>query len=191
MTSPDAWISIVHRYYPIGLLISDPGYAQSEQHRSLVAARLAAGDNRAPWIDMLERMGAQFPNESMSDKSVRLKTGRHDACYAGAIHLPPYPGEHHRCIGFMFSILVPCFVVYGSRIVDDPTPLAIVPRRQIMSLELAQDELPIGAWIAREAEGRLEFMPEAIGRMIVPDVETAYKELGEATIYDCLLSSDW
>ena len=39
-------------------------------------------------------------------------------------------------------------------------------------------------------EGRLEFMPEDIGRVIVPGVAMDNKEPGEATLYDCLFTSD-
>jgi hypothetical protein len=185
-------IAIAHSYYPVGLSYSDPRYAPSEQHQKLVAARLAAGEDRVPWLDMLKRLSVQFPGKNLQDKSVRLKTGKYDACYAGAIFLSPYPGERSRWIGFLFSILVPCFVVYGSRIVPDSTPLAIVPWRQIISVDLATDELPIGAWLAREAEERhLEFMPETIGREVVTGVATDDREPGEATLYDCLLSTDW
>jgi hypothetical protein len=34
-------------------------------------------------------------------------------------------------------------------------------------------------------------MPPEVGKIIVPDVATNLRLMGQATIYDCLLGDDW
>jgi hypothetical protein len=41
--SVDELVDVVYRHYPRGLLSDDPGYAETEAHRRLVAARRRAG----------------------------------------------------------------------------------------------------------------------------------------------------
>ncbi|MGK4002385.1 hypothetical protein WMF31_07170 [Sorangium sp. So ce1036] len=66
-------------------------------------------------------------------------------------------------------------------------------RRQDVSFDLSPDEQPYAAGIAEEivATWGYEPMPPEVGRIIVPDVATDSRPLGEATLYDCLFSDDW
>jgi len=60
-------------------------------------------------------------------------------------------------------------------------------------ISFSHDEQPYAAWIIHDIEATwgYERMPPEIGKMIVPDVATNRRNLGEATLYDCLLSDDW
>jgi hypothetical protein len=67
------------------------------------------------------------------------------------------------------------------------------PTRREIHLDLSPEEQPYAAWLAREIEATwgCARMPEEIGNIIVPDVATNLRGLGEARLYDCLLSDDW
>ena len=84
---------------------------------------------------MLRRLKHQFPSNIVQNLSLHLPTGAHDAAYAGQIYLPTSPGENYHMISFMVSFLVPYYVVYSSRVVEDPEkkeePIARVSRFQI------------------------------------------------------------
>jgi hypothetical protein len=66
-------------------------------------------------------------------------------------------------------------------------------RRIERSLDPTPEEQPCASWIAREIESMFgyERMPSEVGKVIVPDVATNLRSLGEATLYDCLFSDDW
>ena len=59
--------------------------------------------------------------------------------------------------------------------------------------EWSPDELPYATWIAGDIEAAwgCERMPPQVGKMVVPEVATERRGLGEATLYDCLLSDRW
>jgi hypothetical protein len=86
----------------------------------LVAARRQAGANNEPWRAMLRRLGDQFPENSVQNRSLHLPAGSLDACYSGRLSLPTNtPDEHYHYLGFLVSFLVPYYVVYSLRCVDD------------------------------------------------------------------------
>ncbi|WP_438032763.1 hypothetical protein [Sorangium sp. So ce204] len=59
-----------------------------------------------------------------------------------------------------------------------------------VSFDLLADELPYAEWIARDVEMSFgcERMPPEIGTILVPDVAVNLRNLGEATLYDCLFA---
>ena len=63
-------------------------------------------------------------------------------------------------------------------------------RRRVIRFDLSPEEQPYGAAIIQEIEATYGYklMPPEIGNEIVPDVATEFGTIGEATIYDCLLS---
>jgi hypothetical protein len=69
------------------------------------------------------------------------------------------------------------------------------PRRLDIFFEPSPDEVPYAAWLTREIEATFggERMPPEIGKVLVPDVDvaTSPRELGEATLYDCLFSDSY
>lgn len=229
---------IVYCYYPRGLLTNDPRYEEAEEHRRLVAARRQAGADNEPWRAMLKRLGDQFPENSVQNRSLHLPGGGWDACYSACLYLPTAPGEHHHTVGFMVSFLAPYYVIYSSRTVDDlekieemkarrakparyasvniiPNTLVILPAwmakilpacmvesepsppmeayRNVINFDLSPDERPYAAWIAQDIEATwgYEPMPPDVGKVIVPDVATNLRLLGEATLYDCLFTDNW
>ncbi len=66
-------------------------------------------------------------------------------------------------------------------------------QRLVIDFEPLPDERPIVDWLMRDIEANFgsEFMPPEVGNVIVPDVVTTRRELGEARLYDCLLADDW
>lgn len=111
-------IDIVYHYYPQGTMPDDL-YKETVEYRRLVAARRQAGAEREPWSALLRRVKEQFPENSVHDGSLHLPTGGCDACYSGRIILPTIPGEHHHTVEFLVSFVVPYYIVYCTRCVDD------------------------------------------------------------------------
>jgi hypothetical protein len=213
-------LAVVYLHYPRGIRGDDPRYHETDEHRRLVAARRAAGDDAEPWRAMLRRLGARFPECAAQNGSLHLPTGDYDAGYVGALfrNTPPQ-GEHSHNVAFVVSFLGPYYFVYSSRIVDDPEKLRAlagsstfefvngveVPaaktqeklrkqaRRQVLSFDLSAADQPYAEWISREIETTFggERMPPEIGNVLVPDVATNNRPLGEARLYDCLLSDEW
>lgn len=225
MTIVDDMIGIVHTYYPRGMARDDPGYEESAEHRRLVAARRQAGKENEAWRTLLRRLGEQFPATSVLDDSLHLSTGSLDAAYSGNVFLSP-----SLTVGFLVSFLVPYYVLYSARVVEDrqvrppaggPTrvifagstcyvlpawaaklatlflgatasPLAddAPPKQTVVAFEFSSEEQSCAALLTQEIEAiwGFERMPPAVGKIIVPDVATDNRGLGEATLYDCLFA---
>jgi hypothetical protein len=66
-------------------------------------------------------------------------------------------------------------------------------QRLVIDFEPLPDEKPIMDWLVRDIEATFgcEPMSPEVGNVIVPDVVTTRRELGEARLYDCLLADDW
>jgi hypothetical protein len=66
-------------------------------------------------------------------------------------------------------------------------------QRRVIDFEPSPDEQPYAAALTREIEATFgcERMPPEIGNVLVPDVATNNRALGEARLYDCLLSDQW
>ena len=219
-------VDVVYRYYPRGMTASDPRRKEAAEELRLVAARKKAGAEREPWLETLRRLREKFPGNDLLNNSLHLPTGEFEAAYSGKLCLSPAPGEHAHQLGFLVGFLVPYYVIFSSRIVDDvrqesdpnkatfrfsfgwgpederaedPAPrLGVevplpVPRREIRSFEFSPDEQPFVAAIAEDIEAHWghERMPPEVGNILVPDVATNLRLLGEATLYDCLLSDQW
>ncbi|WP_437924717.1 hypothetical protein WMF37_37695 [Sorangium sp. So ce291] len=232
-------LNVVHRHYPRRVPYEDLGRVQTEEDRRLVDARRRAGADCERWLGMLRRLREQFPENEVDNFSVHLATGSHDACYSGSLYLPKTTGEHRHAIELRVSFLVPYYIIYSSRLVDDPEeierektlrvapPRAVSifvhdtvyilpawvgklirlvkpelveppsvedkPTRQVICFDLSPDEQPYAAGIAREIEARwgYERMPPEVGNVVVPDVATNLRRLGEGRLYDCLFSDAW
>ncbi|WP_437737448.1 hypothetical protein [Sorangium sp. So ce1335] len=116
-------LDVVYRHYPRRVPYEDPGRVQTEEDRRLVDARRRAGADSERWLGMLRRLREQFPENEIDNLSVHLMTGSHDACYSGSLYLPKVAGEDRHTIEFRVSFLAPYYIVYSSRLVDDPEEL--------------------------------------------------------------------
>jgi hypothetical protein len=149
---------VVYRYYPRGALCEDPGRTLTEENRRLEDARRQAGADCDRWLGLLRRLADQFPENGVSNLSVHLVTGRHDACYSGSLSLPRTTGEHWHAIELRVSILVPYYIVYSSRIVDD--------REEIEKRKALRGTPPRSAAIF--AHDTLYVLPAWVGKLIKP-----------------------
>jgi hypothetical protein len=230
----EEFFDIVYRYYARGVSEADPNRGQTEENLRLMEARRQAGADCSRWLDTLRRLGDQFPERGISNLSIHLVTGGSDACYSGSLSLPDYTDDCRHTIEFRVSFLVPYYIVFSSRIVEDleelermkarlaapkdtvslffgdtmfvlpagmvkpefrkPPPLPkFRPRRRDISYEFSADEQSFAERIAQEIEAiwGYERMPPDVGSVIVPDVATNHRALGEATLFDCLFSDGW
>jgi hypothetical protein len=66
-------------------------------------------------------------------------------------------------------------------------------KRRVIAFDPLPDEKPYMDWLAGDIEATFgcERMPPEVGNVIVPDVVTSNCGLGQARVYDCLLSDDW
>ena len=66
-------------------------------------------------------------------------------------------------------------------------------QRRVIAFDPSPEEKSYVDWLARDIEATFgcEPMPPEVGNLIVPDVATNNRGLGEARLYDCLLSDEW
>jgi hypothetical protein len=127
--SVDELLETVYRHYPRGVPngvpeeapAGEPRYEETEEYLRLVAARRRAGADYEPWRALLRRLRDKFPECGVQDRAFHLPSGGFDASYSAWLRLPTSaPGEYEHSLGFLVSILVPYYVVYSTRTVDDP-----------------------------------------------------------------------
>ena len=84
------------------------------------------------------------------------------------------------------SFVVPYYFIYSARHVLGTSPLDF-PTTFVFTADeadfVSSIEQEIGATFPLHAK-----MPPDVGMVIVPNVATSLRDLGEATIYDCLFS---
>jgi hypothetical protein len=251
---PELFVT-VYQYYPRGLATDAAGYKETDAYRRLSEARRRAGADHEAWSGMLYRIGEQFPDNLVQNRSLHLPMGDLDACYCGMVHLDTTPAPHPlpapdpddvctgdaRAMGFLISFICPYYVIYSSRFVDDLAATAAalaVPRRdtvdiyshdtmhvvpanavkpeiraeaerkeeqrrrrlqqkplqrRVIAFDLSPDEQPYAAALKHEIAATFggDPMPPEVGEIIVPDVSTNLRGLGDARLYDCLLSDSW
>jgi hypothetical protein len=232
--SNDELFDIAYRYYPRGIPPDDLRYAESDEHRRLVAARREAGAARGLWRAMMRRLAEQFPGRHVQDNALCCPAEALGAGYDGHVSLPEAPGEHFHTVELRVSFLVPYYVVYATRTTDDPEatearrakhrqtvlmgidgvcwalPRNVVKpevlaeldrefeqkppeRRRDICFELSPEERSCAVSIAREIEATYGYEPMSpeVGNVIVSDVATESCAVGNARLYDCLLSGSW
>lgn len=88
-----------------------------------------------------------------------------------------------------------CYVlpagVVDPEMVAEQEPITVF--RNDIRFDFAPAEQPYAACIAQDIEATwgYERLPPEVGKIIVPDVATNLRSLGEATLHDCLLSDNW
>lgn len=80
--------------------------------------------------------------------------------------------------------------VVKPELVAKQEPITVL--RTDTRFDLSPEEQPYGSWIGESIESTwgCEPMPPELGKVIVPDVATNLRSIGEATLYDCLLSDN-
>jgi hypothetical protein len=175
----------IYRHYPKGIPASDPLYKASPEHRRLVDARREAGRLKHRWQELLAHVRCQWPSLHVMDKSLHLLAGDWDAGYVGDL---AGSVEGDFTIGFAVSFIVPCYAVYTWTY---PEPSLLSRRFRTASLDLTPQQQayagPIAEWIARAWPTHQPLSAE-MGAVAVPDVATNMCGLGEATVFDCVLT---
>lgn len=181
-----------------GVLIGDPRYDSTEEHCRLVEARIRAGtgEDYAAWRAMLARMRTRFPDCSVMNWSFHLAGGTLDSAYSAEVHLPSAaPDKEVHLLGVMVSFIVPYFAIYSERFfwLEPDRHRRLRGRRHTpieTRFELSAEEEPYAQGLGEEIATTYgyELMPPEVGRLLVPDVETGLRLMGEASIYECLFS---
>jgi hypothetical protein len=185
---------LVHRYYPVGLHGSEPGYAESEQYERLVGARERAERNPSAWERCFKKLEAALPDCDVEDWSVLLS----DNCWRARVYLPgtvpvrlPETGEEgqeYRAVVLLVSILAPVYCLYSSFQVrvgalwrPSRTFYAEVP-------ETTRHVDIIDALVRTEMV--IQRLPNETLFTPVSDIQCHNVALGEAKLIDCLFTDD-
>lgn len=191
-TTLDDLLAIVYRHYPRGMRQHEPGFENTEEDRRLVEARRHAGREGNPWLPLLDRLEARFPDYGVQNCSIHLPTGSWDAGYSAWLWLPTRdPLEKLHKIAFYVSFIAPCYLLH-SNVCRAATPTD--PEQSWSdesSFTFSDDEQPIAKAI--EAEIRTSFpdhepLPPEVASIIVPDVAVGTTQFGKATLLDCLFT---
>lgn len=162
MTRADL-LALIYQFYPRGMYTTAPGYDDTEPRRRQVEAARRAVADHARWSALLDGLRARF---EVQDRSLHILAGGVDPAYSAHVEIPG------RTLGFHVCLLGPH---YGVHRMGFP------------------GEEPAASAIAQQIEATYgyEAIPPEIGDLVVPDVALDTRHMGEATIYDCLLSTQW
>ena len=155
-------LAVVYRFHPRGVHRYDPAYDTSEERLRLVDAARQARVDYPTWYAMIGRLGDRY---GLQNESLHLLAGGNDPAYSARIYVPQETISFHVCF------LGPYYGIHHTGETDEAA-----------------------AAIAREIEATYpghQPIPPELGNEIVPDVEMDTVEMGEATIYLCLLSEVW
>jgi hypothetical protein len=186
----EQWLDIARSYYALDKGEVGPARHDNPEGRKQREAHVRACDKYREWLAFLERIDTRFPGRQVENRSIFRQgpnTSIYDLAYAGTIDLATRNAdERYRYLGFMVSIVIPCYVVYHlARLTDNEERVSFV---------FDGDDLPLAGEIGSEIEATFPGyapLPEDEGSAIVPGVRTALKPAGTATVYDCLLSDHW
>lgn len=185
------FIEVARLYFPEGYW--PDGYEASVEYQRRAEAHLRASADYGLWRSMLRRLRQRFPNVEIRNDSIRFEATAAtaatplDRCFLATIELPPRTvhEQSHR-LGFRVSFVVPYYFIYSARHVLGTSPLDF-PTTFVFTADeadfVSSIEQEIGATFPLHAK-----MPPDVGMVIVPNVATSLRDLGEATIYDCLFS---
>lgn len=160
----DELLDVIHRHYPRGLWPDDPGIAATPERRRLVDAARRAVAAYPTWTALLGRLAARYP---LQNESLFLLSGGLEPAYSAYLLLPG------RTLGFHVCAIGPYYGVHRTG---------------------APGEEPAAGEVAREIEATYpgyEAIPPELGDQVVPDVAPEPRLMGEATVYECLLSIAW
>ncbi|MFT3768147.1 MAG: hypothetical protein QM820_22070 [Minicystis sp.] len=161
-------IESIYQYYPQGMYPDSPGYdATPERHRQMDAMRRAAADHPR-WAAMLDRLRQRF---EVDDRSMHISGQTFDSAFSAMVIVPDEQGRAWD-LGFHVSLLGPYYVVHRmGRPGEEAYAQALV-----QEIEATYGYAPI---------------PPELGDVVVPAVALETRRMGEATVYDCLLSAHW
>ncbi len=193
-------LKAVYQYYPRAPSGPDhtfDGFAETEEHRRLVAARIRAGTENSAWRAMLDRLRARFP-DAVEDRAFHLPSGNWDGAYIGKLALPIVTPEVEAKLTFMVSFLVSYYVIYRERWVSPP-PGSPPPDgkdkpdsvRYEESFAFTDEEAPYARAVAEEIEATFGHapMPPTLGRTIVPDAWFDHYSCGTVPLFHYLFAT--
>lgn len=174
-------VDIALRHFPTGIYGSEPGYHTRPEAVALMAARTQALADTAWWIGFCGDVGSAYPGHMVEDKSLLHL----DRCWR--LRVPLYAGVYEHAVVCCVSFVAPLWLPYVSLPPSDGLPphlawkFELSPEEETVAGEL--NELLHGSRAARRVT------PDE-ARLVVPDVAVDSIDLGQATVADCLFTSD-
>jgi hypothetical protein len=169
-------LQAVYRFYPRNLWPTSAGYQDTREYRRRVEVTRRAGIESPKWKALLLRLGERY---QVHDCARPVVKGSVDSAYTAKLGILGKEAEEGTLDGDLgFQVRFSCSVSFlGSYYVVRDRGLAA-------EASFVED-------IAREIVASYGYapIPPDLGDIIVPDVALDTLNLGEATIYDCLLSA--
>jgi hypothetical protein len=179
-------ISIVYRYYPVGIWDENPAYWASPEHQRKQAAIHASEPFDSKWQQVLDGLKARFPECALDDWTHLRHPGNIEVCYYGRLLLPRSPnGLDHIVVGLV-SVLVPYYFIFCETALPHDMRHSAV-RYQPMIIE---DQYFRGVGEEIERAFGYGYMPPEVGLAIAPHVIAFNRIFGTATLYDCLFTDN-
>jgi len=210
-------LDIVYRYYPRGAG-DTPRKDTEEHARLVAARRMAASDERwsAMLRRTSQRFPKTLTDRSLHLPTGEIdacysftlslsEAAAHPMLWCRISFLAPYYIIYSSRLidtvkkieGFNVTVHGVQFYIprsaIGSGFMADPndeSTMSTISKREDITFDLSPDEQPLAAWIDRDIEATFggEPMPPEIGMVLVPDVTTDARAVGEVRLYDCLFS---
>ncbi len=187
-----------YRYYPRNSVFPATGASETPEYRNRLEAHLRASAEYETWRAMILRLSVRFPPEKfpgvvLENRVPYLKPpsiSHNSRCYHGSFWLPAQPGEKMHWLAFFVSFVVPYYVIYSLRMLDDPGRTG-----EQVSFEPSPDEQPFASAVKEEIEATYpghEPMPPEVGMTVVPEIDDfGHGPDSNATIFDCLFNEVW
>jgi len=185
--SRDALLDVVHRFYPVNLYSTEPGYVESEQFQRLLARR----------EDVLEELGAQWHEfvggvraELPDCKVLDMTYLRVDNCFRLRVYPPgtDRSTRHVKAAVACLSIMAPGYIIYSSyreNINGEHTPARTFYNRM-------PDTEAYESVLESNIHSIFGFtrIPNEVLFTPVPDIQCFNVMLGKAMLADCLFTDD-
>jgi len=193
----------IYIYYPRGVQRYGSNYMETEERARFVelCRRAATSEERDRVVAMLNRLRRRFPGHNVDYGSLHLGSGSHEPSHRATLELEPETPEVEFCyIGFIVSLIAPCYVIYRASRKASPEIRHLPWSEQVdkmkpleVSFTFAEKEKPFAEAICAEVQSTYhsEILPPEIGNIPVPDVCARDLILGNETLLTCLCSDTW
>jgi len=177
-------IRIVHEHYPVHLEMVDPAHGDAEETRRLRAKQEQARGDRRRLVALMEAIEAGAPGVSVMDMSYLT----YDAGYTLRMNADPEDESSTRWreIVACISVIAPVYALFQARIERSDTG----EHDSTVAYSPDPDIVPLWEKTATLIEQMFgyDYLGPDLGLQPVPDVQVQNAPLGEATLYDALLT---
>lgn len=178
---PQDLIELALRHHPTGIYPTELGYRERPEVVALEAARASALADPAWWTAFCTEVARAYPGHLVEDRSLLHL----DRCWR--LRVPLEAGVYEHGVVCCVSFVAPLWLPYVSLPPSDEIPPHLAWSFDL-SPEAGARADALEQLLARHRAVRRVLPSEA--RLGVPDVAVDSINLGQATVADCLFTSD-